>query len=412
MKVLHVSASEHFGGAARACQRIHEALITKEVDSWVLLRQEPTLVGQYIWSQRRFEKLALKIRGRMANGLKRWATNNSPIYRSAALPGSNISSWINRTDFDVVNLHWINGEMTSIEDIGRIDKPLVWTLHDMWPFLGCEHYSTDQRYVHGYEKQNDMGASTRWDIDRWAWHRKRRRWRKPMNIVAPSRWMANCAMQSKLMSCWPINVIPYPIDTDEWKPQSKRKMREKFGIPLDASVLIFGAFAKDSRKGIDLLQRALSRVEADLPNLHLMIFGHSEDEDKRSWNFPVHYLGMIDDQRKLVEAYSAADAKVIPSRLDNLPNTGLEAAACGLPILGFAAGGLPDIIEHEKTGYLAKPFHTESLAEGIRWILAKPDRLHRLSENARDRACQLWSVELVSGMYLNLYRSVLADVVK
>ena len=118
---------------------------------------------------------------------------------------------------------------------------------------------------------------------------------------------------------------------------------------------------------------------------------------------PLHWLGHLSDDVTLSILYSAVDVTVVPSRQENLPQSGTEAQACGCPVVAFNTTGLKDIVEHEQTGYLAEAYKTEDLARGIMWVLEDKDRHSKLSVQARQRAVSLWSHEVVVPQYLEVY---------
>jgi glycosyltransferase involved in cell wall biosynthesis len=209
------------------------------------------------------------------------------------------------------------------------------------------------------------------------------------------------------MGDWPVTVIPNPIDTQLWQPVDKGLARQLLNLPQDVPLLLFGAGGgtADPRKGFDLLTAALAHLRGEIDGLELVVFGQGEPKQPSALGFPVHYMGRLQDPLSLRVLYSAADAMVIPSRQDNLPNTGLEAHACGTPVIAFKVGGLPDIVDHLKTGYLAAPFDIEDLARGVQWVLAEGDRAKVLGEAARQRALNLWAPEVVANFYHGTYSS-------
>lgn len=328
-------------------------------------------------------------------------------------PGWIPSHWparINRSDADIVQLHWIAADMMSIEDVGAIRKPSVWTIHDMWPFCGAEHYVDHHRWREGYLADNRPNGESGHDMNRHTWERKLRHWTRPIHIAAPSRWLAQCARESVLMRDWPVSVVPNPIDTRRWTPVDRLMARRVMDLPTDAPVLLFGAIhgGRIRRKGFDLLLHALDhlRGESSMKEAHLVIFGEPEPKTAPALGFPVHFVGHLHDDLSLRILYSAADAMVIPSRQDNLPNTGLEAHACGTPVIAFDIGGLPDIVDHRRTGYLAKPFDTEDLAEGIRWVLGQREDGH-LGVQARTSAVDRFSYPVIAEAYRKVYEAVM-----
>lgn len=183
--------------------------------------------------------------------------------------------------------------------------------------------------------------------------------------------------------------------------------RELLGLPADVPLLLFGAMGggSDPRKGFDLLLRALEHLRNDprAQCLELVVFGQRTPQSPPSLGFPLHYTGHLHDDISLRALYSAADAMVIPSRQDNLPNTGVEALACATPVVAFNTGGLPEIVEHQLTGYLAKAFETEDLASGIAWVLAQRET-RRLAQQACERAVAQFSAPVVAAGYLRVYQ--------
>ena len=270
---------------------------------------------------------------------------------------------VNFSDFDIVHLHWIQHETLSIRDINKINKPIVWTLHDMWAFSGAEHLCWDDRWREGYLKTNRPLHEKGFDLNRWTWERKKKYWKKPIQIVTPSNWLGNCVTKSSLMKNWPVSVIHNPIDINFWKPQDRTISRKELGLPKDIPLLLFGAIygEKEFHKGFDLLINSLKKLERNkyFEKLGLVFFGSYDQKKLPKLNFPTHYMNYINDDSKLCMLYSACDALVIPSRQDNLPNNGIEAHSCGTPVVAFNIGGLSDIVDHKQTGYLANPFDVD-----------------------------------------------------
>ncbi len=424
MKVLHVNASELDGGAARAAHRIHRALVdhgpsfavesvmrvlVKRSDDPSVIEGLPLAMGP----------IRRRLHPRLAARATRGFITENPVLHSVAWPDTGLGRELRDCRADLLHLHWLGSGTLSIEEIGRLSKPVVWTLHDQWAFCGAEHYVTpppavDERFAEGYTATNRPIHESGPDLNRHTWERKRRAWQRPMHLVCPSTWLADCARRSALMRSWPITVIPNPIDLKVWAPCDQAQARSLLGLPLDRPLVLFGAIGGtgDPRKGADLLQAALGQLKATasgtaLEQLELVVFGQNRPADPPDLGFPVHYSGHLQDEISLRLLYAAADVFVIPSRQDNLPNTGLEAHACGTPVVAFRTGGLVDIVDDRITGALAEPFDPLSLAAAVGWVLEDRQRRRQLGAAARSRAERLWDPARVAGLYAEVYRQAM-----
>jgi len=439
---LHINASDLAGGAARAAYRIHRSLVAHGHDHGVQsqmrvitkLSGDPSVIGgsPSVSRNRALRRLQPRFRHWLRRGSRYWARRGfytaNPVLHSIAKPdtglGAELQSRRQRGQADLLHLHWLGDATLSIEEVGRLPQPLVWTLHDQWAFCGAEHFtspprpgegeSSDGRYEDGYTPAGRPSHERGPDLNRRTWQRKRRAWRQPMHIVCPSAWLAGCVRRSALMGDWPITVIPYPLDLGVWSPWPARQARELLGLPQDPPLILFGADGgtRDPRKGADLLLEALrilrTRVAGSpLAQLELVVYGQAPPDHPPDLGFPIHYTGRIGDDLRLRLLYAAADAFVIPSRQDNLPNTGLEAHACGTPVVAFRTGGLMDIVDDRVTGALADPFDPASLAEAIGWVLEDPQRCRQLGTAARQRAERLWDPARIAGLYAEVYRQAM-----
>jgi glycosyltransferase involved in cell wall biosynthesis len=429
LNILHVNASDINGGAARAAYRIHRTLVehgaghglSSQMRVISQLSDDPTVISGPPTGQ---SPIWRRLQPRLAQQARRGFRTGNTTLHSIAWPSTGLGAELQQRHHqgqaDLVHLHWLGDRTLSIEEIGRLPMPLVWTLHDQWAFCGAEHYtspilpgetaSRDERFAAGYSPASRPAHETGPDLNRRTWLRKRRAWRRPIHIVCPSHWLADCARRSTLMGDWPITVIPYPIDLTVWAPCEQAQARALLGLPAERPLVLFGAMggSADPRKGADLLLDALQRLRSQvsgtpLERLELVVFGQSRPAQPPDLGFPIHYSGHLNDDLSLRLLYAAADVFVIPSRQDNLPNTGLEAHACGTPVVAFATGGLVDVVDDRVTGALAQPFDPLSLAAAIRWVLEDPQRRQELGAAARQRAERLWHPRRVARLYASVY---------
>lgn len=410
MKIIHLNESDG-GGAGRAAYRLMKAQRTAGLDArlWVIKASSGDSDVSGFACTGKLGALKDRIRRSLSSRLTAQLKTANRVIHTPAIWSTEWIDRINASDADVVNLHWISDRMLSVRDIGRIRKPTVWTLHDMWAFCGAEHYTDDHRWRDGYRADNRPDQEGGFDLNRWTWRRKRRHWKTPINIVTPSAWLADSARQSILMRDWPVRAVANCLDLEQWQPIDKAQARHLLGLPSDAPLVLFGALGGggSARKGFDLLLEALGHLRGQLEGLNLVVFGQRPPSKVPDLGFPIHYTGHLNDELSLRAVYSAADIFVIPSRQDNLPNTGVEAHACGTPVVAFRTGGLADIVTHQQTGYLAKPFETRDLADGIKWVINQAQS-EVLSHQARQRALACFSGPVVVRQYLNVYNQAVA----
>ncbi|MBC7892499.1 MAG: glycosyltransferase family 4 protein, partial [Sphingobacteriaceae bacterium] len=304
----------------------------------------------------------------------RWAFSPARI-------GADVSKHPLIRQAEVLHLHWVNFGFLSINGIGklmRLGKPVVWTLHDMWPFTGGCHYSRGcERFKTHCGQCPFLRFPGERDLSFRRFTKKEKAYRAaPLTVVACSEWLAGLARQSTLFEGVEVLSIPNPIDTNVWQPTDRTAARTSLGLPAETPLLLFGA-AKlaDPRKGFDPLVEALHRLKTGWPageiEPELVVFGKSDPMALARVPFRVHDLGLLSSEEKLVAAYNAADALAVPSLEDNLPNTVMESLACGTPVVAFATGGIPEMIQHRKTGWLAPPGDVAGLAEGLNWIFSE-----------------------------------------
>jgi glycosyltransferase involved in cell wall biosynthesis len=409
MRVIQLNHSDIIGGAARAAYRIHHALRAAGVDSRMWVNKASAGDWTVEGPASKLGKAGAAIRPHVMKALVKTLKTANPVIHSPQVLPSHWVERINASDADIADLHWVQGEMLSIADIGRIKKPIVWTLHDMWAFCGAEHYTEDDRWREGYRRENRPEHESGFDLNLWTWSRKRKHWQQSIQIVTPSRWLADCVRESALMRDWPVTVVPNPIDTERWQPLPQALARELLGLPADAPLLLFGAMGggRDPRKGFDLLQAALGHLRdvQEIKGTQLVVFGQRAPKEPPDLGFTLHYTGHMHDDLSLRALYSAADVMIVPSRQEAFGQTASEAHACGTPVVAFDACGLTDIVRHRHTGYLAKAFDTEDLAHGIIWTLAQRQVSSPIAA-ACEQAVKEFSYSVIAKQYREVYAHV------
>jgi len=413
MKILHLNASDISCGAAIAAYRIHKGLQGIGIDSKMLVQTKLSDDKTVIAPGTKAKKGLALPRPTLDSAVKHFASGSKTIFSPAWLPFSNIPTQINSISPDIVHLHWVCDGMLRIEDLKRINKPIIWTLHDMWAFTGGCHYNEGcERHVEACGNCPQLNRSGKNDLSRSVSRRKKKAWSKlDITIVTPSNWLAKCAKESSLFKGWRIEVIHNGLNLNLFKPINKSTAREIWDLPQNKKLILFGAMSatSDHRKGFDLLYEEIEQLTAKWSGkAELVVFGSSEPENPPDFGLSVHYLGRLHDDVSLSLLYAAADVMVTPSRQDNLPNTVVESLACGTPVVAFDIGGMPDMIEHQINGYLAKPFDVSDLSVGIDWVLSDENRHKELCLKARGKAVTCFDIKKKAKQYAELYEDVIS----
>lgn len=410
MKVLLINTSERTGGAAVACGRLAKALRGAGIEVKTLVRDKQTNDPDVVAvSTSRLGHLRNKLRfywERMvifaSNGFDR-----SQLFKvSIANTGTDISRHPLVQEADIIHLHWVNQGFLSLADIEKLThlgKPIIWTLHDMWPITGICHYAFDcDKYTTECEGCPYLRSHTK-DLSTKTFNRKKNYFEKEnITFVGCSEWIATVARKSFFNRWMKVVSIPNPIDSAIFNKTDKKDSRVALNLPLDKKLLLFGAVnINDKRKGIDYFLEALSEIKND--NIELIIFGQISDEARKMFPIKIHSLGYISDVEKIRQAYNAADTFVIPSLEDNLPNTIMEAMACGTPCVGFNIGGIPEMIDHKVNGYVATYKDAKELAAGIEWTLNNNGH-EELSIAAINKVRSNYTEAIVAEKYLEIYR--------
>lgn len=404
-RVLHLSTYDAHGGAARAAFSIHQALLDAGIPSRMRVgasaHPDPTII-----ENKKYPFMLAKEADRRLWSLQR---SETPTWRSPARFGSISAREINASGADIVHLHWVTDGFMSVETIGAITKPIVWSLCDAWAFSGAEHYATDlsaARSKDGYTKENRPPADSGFDIDKWTWDRKVKHWTNPMHIVPASTWLTQASQQSALMGKWPSTRIAHIVNTTAFAPKDQAAAQQQLDLPSNQPTILFLASAgvNDLRKGWDLLKSALESPQLNSP-LTVVIVGPkpTQQEQAEIASKSPHrfiFFGEAHGDEELVALYNSADITAVPSREDNMPITAMESQSCGTPVLAFAIGGLPDIVQHGVSGYLAQPNDIGELALGIVSLLNRNQR-----EATRKHALETWSPESVVPQLLEVYES-------
>ena len=284
----------------------------------------------------------------------------------------------------------------------------------MWAFTGGCHYAGE---CHRYQKTCGacpiLGSQKQHDLSRWILLRKRKAISAVnLTVIAPSRWMAECATSSSLFRGKRVEVVPNGLDLTRYRPIPSTTCRELLSLPQGKMLIGFGGVRSttDARKGFQLLVQCIREISGTpfARQTELVVFGASKPEHSLDLGLQAHYMGNLNDDISLALVYGACDVFVAPSTMDNLPNSVMEAMACATPCVAFRVGGMPDLIDHQSTGYLADPFDIDDVTRGILSILSNVEHLRNLSRQARQKAEEEYSLERIAERHKDSYHQALA----
>ena len=415
MKTVLLTTSDISGGAAIAANRLMKALISHGIEVKTLVLKKQTNDENILSVQSSFIKRQL---ARLNFLWERWViVVNNRLSRknlfkvSIANTGFDISNHSLVTDADIVHIHWTNQGFLSLKGLQKLintGKPVFCTMHDMWFCTGichhareCNNYQSQCQNCFYLKQQGNRDLSNRIFKQKKAIYLSGK-----INFITCSEWLKNRAEKSDLLSGHKIFTIPNPLDTSFFKHTDKKLCREKFNLPCDKKLILFGTVKiADERKGIHYLIKAIEllSLKSGVENTELIIFGKSNTDLSKLFPLKVHYLNFLSNEEDVVALYNSADVYVTPSLDENLPNMIMESMSCGIPCVGFKTGGIPEMIDHRQNGYVAEYKNAQDFANGIYWILKEAD-YDLLSNDARRKAEKCYSEEIIAKQYINLYQ--------
>ena len=381
MKILHVNFSDNYGGAAIAVMRIHKLLLRNKIDSSLLVSDKILNEPKTFSINKTSEKLKNIIKGSINRNLKFLFKSKNKTTHSLNIIPSSLLYEINKFNADIVNLHWIGNETISISQINKIKAKLVWTLHDMWPFCGAEHYTNNKRFEYGYKLSNKPTNETGLDINKYIWEKKTKHFKKIKKIIVTSSWMKNAAKKSFLFKDKQITEIPLPIDVNNWNYIKNNKYIKKLlKIEQNKKIIVFGSdnYLKNERKGLKFYLNLVKKLNKD--KYQFIVFGENNHEEFNSYLKKLNIkkkilnVGKFKDELSLKIFYSSVDLLILPSVQESFGLIAQEGSIMGVPSVVFNNTGLTSVIDHKKNGYLSKSNSNEDIYAGAKWCLSNLNR--------------------------------------
>ena len=415
MKVLIVNTSYDAGGAAVAARRLMEALTQNGAEASMLVRDgEVTNNSRVCVLPWRWLTQWHFLWERLVIFAKLGFRSKNLFAVDAAISGTDITRLREFREADVIHLHWVNQGMLSFADLRKIirsGKPVVWTMHDAWPSTALCHLTLGCRQFTSQCRQCKYQAPSAWLTK--VWRRKQRLIQEgDISFVACSRWLESEAKASALLRGQHIVSIPNCIDTRLFCPGDQQEARREEGLPTDCRLVLFVCQrVTNAYKGMNYLIEACRQLADEHPEMKdevkVVLLGSHADEVASELPFPAIAVGYVNDEQRMARLYRSADVFVLPSLSENLPNTIMEAMACGVPCLGFRVGGIPEEIDHQRTGYVARYRDAADLAHGLRWLLYEADSKSLAKECVR-KVKQCYSQAAVAVQYTEIYQQAMA----
>ena len=415
MNIILFSNSDHHGGASLTALNLASSLnqyFPDDFSGLYVSRKRSSFSFVHSLALTKFVIFSY-LRNALAQFILRFMFYSNPHVQSLAFLPSTFKLVVNKYKNPVIHLHWINGEFISISDLVGINAPIIWTLHDCWPFLGTEHHdfsSTTDRYYSGSPSLHPPSQLKGLDLSLYTWLRKRRIYRLlDLHIICPSNWMKLKARKSLLFQELPIHVIPNSIDTDVFSLSNQQSARSSLNIVASKNIVMFCCYGNDSfdLKGSSYILPIIKMLLSVDPSLHFLIVGNISftlpfDSDS------ITLFGKITDARIMAKCYQSSNLFINLSKFENLPTVCIEAQSCGIPVFAFDVGGTVDTIVDDSTGYLATPFDLNELVSAVSsYLLYNTINGKSFSPHfCRDEAVRRFSLSSVARQHHLIYNSV------
>jgi glycosyltransferase involved in cell wall biosynthesis len=410
LNILSFSTSDIEGGSARSANRIHCRVRALGHTSRMLVGRKSGGDGdvEVVHGPSLAAKAADRLADRIISALAlqyEYYPSTHRVLRHPWLAAANI-----------VQLYNTHGGYLSQRIIPHLARraPIIWRLSDQWMFTGhCAYSGPCERWRSGCGQCPDLEtyAPLPFDTTALLWRQKKALYaRSDIAVVAPSRWIYNLARQSPLLAGKPLHLIRNGVDRTLFSPTPRVQALAQLGLPPDTRLILFAAHVLDDnpRKGAPLLLEALRRLPPQGREVQVGLAGVGGEKMAAQVALPSHLFGFTHDSARMALIYSAASLLVAPSVVENLPNTVLEAMACGCPVVACDAGGIADAVRHMQTGYLARAEDADDIAAGIAAVTADTELQHRLSANAFNLIEQDFNADREAEGFIGLYRERIA----
>jgi len=403
IKILHIIGGPKTNGAYKGAYILHRALLNLNIDSKILndtpTKNNPKKVN-YIdenitfINKSFFKKLMNKVFVYIEKILKSIYLHSPRSTFTLGYFGFDITKLNEYKNADIIHIHWLNQGFIKIKSLSKIDKPVVWTMRDMWPFTGGSHYTMD------FEKYENSSLSK--SIQNF----KKKNYKKNFQFIAISNWLRKKAEKSNALKDYNIKTIYNNIDLKDFDIISQDVARSILEISTKKQIILYGAQNPQSkRKGWEIFVETLKKL--DNSKYFLLIFG-SFWSSKILDKIGIEYknLGFINDNKMLNTIYSSADLFIASSIQEAFGKTWVESMACETPVVCFNNTSISEIVDHKINGYVVDGVDSDKLKEGIDWLAGEIKNGTYKRNKARNKVLNFDS-KIVAEKYVSLYRDIL-----
>jgi len=404
MNILQISTYDNLGGAAHVAFRLHQSYKAMGLGSRMIVRQQITRDNQVFSS---CGDGMIKWIEKSVTRLERSFGWQGVLYPSTfLLPFRRHYKWA-----DVLHVHNLHGEYFNLFALPllSLDKPVIWTLHDMWAITGhCSHSFDCERWKTGCGNcpyLSALPAVTRDSTHLMYKIKKKVLTRSNISLVAPSQWLKAKLDASLITTSCACYLIPNGVDINVFIPHSKSLLRQLYSIPLGRPVIALTVpAAKDSKtKGLEKLMEVMEQISRSEARPVFLVFGETNSLEKYHNRFQIIEYGWVQDERLMAQIMGAADLYLMTSSAENAPLSIIESMACGTPVAAFDIGGIAEIVRPPKAGFLASPGDHKGLAQIVFDLISSFGLRETMGFQAREIAVNDYSLELQAGRYRALY---------
>jgi glycosyltransferase involved in cell wall biosynthesis len=411
MKVLHLNSGNLNSGAGKGVLTLHLALLSNNIESKILCQTTPAkkIPGVYSYDVGRIKKVKRFLYTHLERLHLLYYKRSSKSLFSTSLVGMELLNHPLFVWADIIHLHWINQGFVSLSIFEKVNKPVVWTLRDMWPFTGgCHHSFGCTKFMEGCGKCPELNSSFEFDLSRVVYNYKLKRV-KSFQAIGISEWLTDLAVRSKLfkenhISCYTINNI-VQVELFREIPLCDNSLASN--IFIGKYLILVGALDVSSDyKGYKYISQLFA--ELDPRKFHWLSFGDYDiSNDFPSGQGNHTHFGFIQQTEKLSELYSLSDVFISTSVAESFGKTIVEAQSCGTPVVCFDMCGPKYLVHHKLTGYKARPLDIEDLKRGINWVIENDLKIK--CKNDIKGFAMRFSVEENISSYTKLYKKLLNE---